>query len=182
MVIRYVDICFYAIDDCGNLHNLSREYHYASGYVRLSSVEMNNQEYVHMTFPVINETKTDGKELPLLNPDDLSSYFTPNLTPDLKKALNVAKLSHLNITKFLMIYVESVSAGPYRVSCFVVTKDDCIEHKYNFVDYSLDEVVDDIVMKLIREYYISKWLITVDTYPTNGCWLDRYFNRVYHTW
>lgn len=128
---RYTEKFLYAMDDSGTVFKVSEEYHYAGGCVYKSIVEINGHEYEYKNLIASDEIETEGEELPILIVDDLKSYFTENPTNDIKKALNVSELSHLNISKFLIICIESGYSGPYFIGCYEVTKHGCDAHEYD---------------------------------------------------
>lgn len=152
---RYKEKFFYVIDDNDCVFKLSEEYHYTWGCSYKTYVEVNGHEYERIDLVATDEVNIEGEQLPILIIDDLSSYFTANPTDDIKKAVSVAELSHLKLSKFLMIYIEGVYSGPHTALYYEVTNNGCLEHEYK-INHEDNEDVEDIHKKILTEYTFKK--------------------------
>lgn len=110
-----------AIDNIGIKHLMFDMELYAGGHYS-ESVHYGNAEHA-ISAAGDGEYTEDGKRLPVLNINDLQSYFSPAPTEALLAALKEADLEDVNIAEFRYVYCDYTGQHIHSGAEIIVTED-----------------------------------------------------------
>ena len=150
---RYYDTAVFACDENHQMHPVVSEYfcNSGSGYYH-HTISTNEKVYVIFE-SVYDECPTEvlGSYLPHTSIADLCSYFDVP-TENMQTILHEATLDDLQIVNFVMVDVESVSAGAYQATCHHISREGIIADEYYLLEGDFGNETDEIIANLLSKY------------------------------
>ena len=159
---RYGDSFIYAIDSNNHIHLVEYYYLASTGCAYHSLTCVNNKTYsVFESVDADDEgyadmcTEKEGDFLPCIWIDDCCSFFSSQISNNMKKVIEEAELEQTDIVKLICLDFNSTSRSIYSSAGWIITKDgkNCVDsavfEKVISTDADVEKVADNIVRQLI---------------------------------